>query len=75
MTDYDTTEKIERTDKGYRLIVESKRGTGTRDQDKVQAELRTESPPGPEEIDTLLEDVRHCMDQRRHHQPDEDDDD
>lgn len=74
MTEHDTTEKLERTDVGFRLTIESTRGTGTRDQDKVKAELRTETEPTYTEIDALLEDVRHCMDQRRHHRPDGDDD-
>jgi hypothetical protein len=76
MTDqeYDTTEKVERTDRGYRLTVESTRGTGTRDQDKVKAELRTEEQPTASEIGNLVADVRMAMDQRRAHQPDEESD-
>jgi hypothetical protein len=72
MTDqeYDTTEKVERTDKGYRLTVESTRGTGTRDQDKVKAELRTEHPPRPSERAELLEHVSTAIEQRRNHNPD-----
>jgi len=75
MTDdgYDTTEKVERTDVGYRLTIESKRGTGTRDQDKVRAELRTEEPPTATDIGGLAEDVRLAMDRRREHQPDAED--
>jgi len=72
MSDYDTTEKVERTDVGFRLTVDSTRGTGTRDQDSVKAEARAE---------TLLElqnqrgalsaMVARTMDERRAHQPDE----
>lgn len=70
-TDYDTTERVERTDRGYRLSIESTRGTGTRDQDKVKAELRTETPAGPTERAELLEHVTMAMEQRRNHNPDE----
>jgi hypothetical protein len=72
MTDqeYDTTEKVERTDKGYRLTVESTRGTGTRDQDTVKAELRTEERPLPAERAALEAHVRGIMNDRRAHQPD-----
>lgn len=72
--DYDTTEKVERTDRGYRLTVESTRGTGTRDQDKVKAELRTEEPPSEEDKRVLCRDVKRVMNRRRRHQPDEDGD-
>ncbi|WP_435358465.1 DUF7389 domain-containing protein [Haloarchaeobius sp. DFWS5] len=73
--DFDTREKVERTDTGYRLTVESKRGTGTRDEDKVKAELRTEEWPSREQINSLTTDVAHVMERRREHQPDEDGDD
>jgi len=43
MNDYDTTEKVEETHTGYKLRVLSKRGTGTRDQDTVEAEAKTET--------------------------------
>ena len=39
----DTTTKIEETEVGAKLTVESTRGTGTRDQDKIKAELRAET--------------------------------
>jgi len=70
--EYDTTEKVERTDKGFRLTVESTRGTGTRDQDKVKAEARVET------IDEvwnarghLVDIVGETMEDRRAHHPDE----
>ncbi|WP_435349018.1 DUF7389 domain-containing protein [Haloarchaeobius sp. HRN-SO-5] len=72
--EYDTTEKVERTDVGFRLTVESKRGTGTRDQDKVKAELRQEQVPTTEEVENLTRHVEHLMNMRRAHQPDEGDD-
>lgn len=70
MSDYDTTEKVERTDKGFRLTVESTRGTGTRDQDKVKAELRTEEMPGPDETQSVVDEVKTCMEDLRAHHPD-----
>jgi len=39
----DTTEKIAETRTGYKLNVKSTRGSGTRDQDKVEAQARTET--------------------------------
>jgi len=69
-SDYDTTEKVERTDTGYRLTVESTRGTGTRDQDKVKVERRSETRPDQSAIDGLITDVRYIMNARRAHQPD-----
>lgn len=41
--DYDTTEKVEQTEHGFRLTIESTRGTGTRDQDKVKVEGKAET--------------------------------
>jgi len=73
-SDYDTTEKIERTDTGYRVTVESTRGTGTRDQDKVKVEARTEDEPGSDMLESLANKVRFVMSKRRAHQPDGDGD-
>lgn len=75
MTDYDTTEKLERTDVGFRLSVESTRGTGTRDEDKVKAELRTEEPPTIDRALRMASNVQDVMTDLRAHQPDEDGDD
>lgn len=72
MNDFDTTEKVEKTDVGFRLTVESTRGTGTRDQDKVKAEYRKERMPVRGEIDEIIEDVQYIMDERRAHHPDGD---
>jgi hypothetical protein len=72
--EYDAVEKVERTDHGYRLTVESTRGTGTRDQDKVKAEVRQEEPFTPDQVHAICEDVRDAMGRRRNHQPDEDGD-
>lgn len=71
MTDeYDTTEKVERTDRGFRLTVESTRGTGTRDQDKVKAEFRTEEEPATPTVERVAAKVKDAMSDLRAHQPD-----
>lgn len=70
---YDTTEKVERTDKGFRLTIECTRGTGTRDQDKVKAELRAEEMPGPDETEELTREVKAQMADLREFQPDSED--
>ena len=71
----DTTEKVERTDTGYRLTIESTRGTGTRDQDKVKVEGRAETW---EKLDSHRAAMRTAvtveMDQRRLHKPDKEGD-
>lgn len=73
--DYDTAEKVEHTEKGYRLTVESKRGTGTRDQDKVSASLKTESLAEiVEERPAMVTTVVNTMSELRGFQPDETDD-
>jgi len=68
----ETTEKIEKTDVGFRLTVESTRGTGTRDQDKVKAELRTEEKPSVDEQRLLTEHVNNRMNELRENQPNDD---
>lgn len=72
--EYDTTEKLERTDTGYRLTIESTRGTGTRDQDKVKFEQRTEGLPEVESILGRVQDVQAAMEALRGFDPDGDDD-
>ena len=69
--DYDTTEKLERTDVGFRYTVECKRGTGTRDQDKVKAELRSETMSGPDTCDDIIREVKASMTDLRSFNPDE----
>jgi len=72
MTEPDTTEKVERTDTGYRLTIESTRGTGTRDQDKVKIEARTETWEKLNADRTAIRTaVETEMNQRRLHKPDE----
>lgn len=70
MTDYDTTEKVEETETGYKLKVSSIRGTGTRDQDTVNGELRSEEYPSEDETAELVKTVEWIMEKRRSHQPD-----
>lgn len=70
--DFDTTEKVERTDVGFRLTVESKRGTGSYDYDKVKGELRTEEMPTADETAAVNREVRQQMEDLREFQPDED---
>lgn len=75
MTDYDTREKVEKTDTGYRLTVESTRGTGTRDQDTVKAVARSEKLHELiEQRNAVTETVASCMNARRSHQPDAEED-
>lgn len=69
------TEKIVRTDEGYRVTIYSKRGTGTRDQDQITVEYRSEQRPSLPTLQTLCEDVRKAMDMRREHKPDQEDED
>lgn len=71
--EYDTTQHIERTDTGFELRVESTRGTGTRDQDTVRAELRQEDVPTEAQVATVTDRVEQAMDERRTHQPDTED--
>jgi len=70
--EYDTKEKLERTDTGYRLTVESKRGTGTRDQDTVKVEYRSEDIPEFRTREELTDQVKQRMNELRENQPDED---
>lgn len=66
--EYDTVEKLEQTDTGYRLSVKSKRGTGTNDRDEVKAELRTEERPDEQERFDVLSDVTEAMNYLRTNQ-------
>lgn len=68
----DTTEKVEQTEYGFRLTIESTRGTGTRDQDKVKVEGKAETWEKLDEQRLAMRDaVRLEMNQRRLHKPDE----
>lgn len=70
-SDADTTEKVETTETGYRLTIESTRGTGTRDQDKVKVEGKAETWEKLNEQRTAMRTaVENEMNQRRMHHPD-----
>lgn len=66
-------ETVERVETGYRLRIESTRGTGTRNEDTVRAEARTETL---DELDAERARLRTVvieeMAQLRSHQPDTD---
>jgi hypothetical protein len=72
-TSYDTTERVDQYEHGARLHIRSKRGTGTRDEDKVSGELHADTV---EELDTerdqLRETVVSTLRELRHNQPDSD---
>lgn len=69
--EYDTTEKVEQTETGYRLTIESTRGTGTRDQDKVSITGKAETLEKLNEQRTAMRTaVEVEMKQRRMHKPD-----
>lgn len=67
----DPTEKIEETETGYSATIKSTRGTGTRDQDKVEITAKTETLSQLEdELPRLEASVKASMKNRRAHQPD-----
>lgn len=68
--DYDTTEKVEEFEKGFRLTVKCTRGTGTRDEDTVKAELRTEEMPTADKAAAVNREVRQQIMDLREFQPD-----
>jgi hypothetical protein len=74
MTEY-TREMVEETRTGYHVEIESKRGTGTRDQDKVRVELWSETEPKSGELARLSTKAEKLMNERREHQPDAEGDD
>lgn len=74
-SDYDTTEKVEETEHGFRLSVTSTRGTGTRDQDKVSITAKTEEYPCETVREKVCSDVNAAMNAVRENQPDEESDD
>lgn len=71
--EHDTTEKVEQTDVGFRLTVESTRGTGTRDEDTVKMEARTEEYPDELLRNKVASDVEEVMNRRRAHQTESED--
>lgn len=72
----DVHEEVEHTKTGVELSLESKRGTGTRDQDAVSAKIRGKTL---EEVDAQREAAREMvieeMNALRENQPDADDGD
>jgi hypothetical protein len=68
---YDTTERVDEYENGVRLHIRSKRGSGTRDEDKVSGELHADSI---EELEAkraaLREQVVTTLRELREHQPD-----
>lgn len=71
LSEYDTTERVEQTERGYRLIIESKRGNDVRDQDTVEGQARTETLQQLEdEKPELIETVTSTMNELRENQPD-----
>lgn len=69
-SEYDTTEKVEETEHGFRLSVTSTRGTGTRDQDKVSMTAKTETYPDATVREKVCRDVIDAMNTVRQNQPD-----
>ncbi|MFT4920830.1 MAG: hypothetical protein ACI8XM_000021 [Haloarculaceae archaeon] len=71
--EYDTTERVDQYENGARLHIRSKRGTGTRDEDKVSGELHADSVDALEaKRDQLRETVVATLRELRHTQPDSD---
>jgi hypothetical protein len=70
-TGYDTVERVDEYENGVRLHIRSKRGTGTRDEDKVGGELYADSI---EELEAnraqLREQVIETLNELRNNQPD-----
>lgn len=69
--DSTVTEKVERTDTGYSLTAEIKRGSGTRDQDKLTAKVKEEDyATAREQMDQAIEDMEEWAEHTRQIQPD-----
>lgn len=66
----DVDERVESFETGYKLSVKSVRGTGTRDQDTVRAELKTEQPPTEADREALRDRVVDTMAELRAFDPD-----
>jgi len=70
-SDANVEKKVRHLETGYEVTVTSKRGTGTYNNDKVEHELRTTTPPTDAELDEMSERVAQQMNQLRENQPDE----
>jgi len=70
---YDAIERVDEFDQGVRFHVRCKRGTGTRDEDKISGEIHADTL---EELEAarprLRAQVVQTMKEVRHSQPDED---
>lgn len=69
MSEYDATEKLVKTETGFELRIAHKRGTGTRDQDEVKANLQTEELPDYDTWEELADRTTETMGRLRSHQP------
>lgn len=70
--DQDREKKIEEVETGYRMTIKSKRGTGTRDEDTVTITAKTETLEKLNQQAPALEaSVTATMENRRNHQPDQ----
>jgi len=67
-------EKVTKTEVGFKIEITSKRGTGTRDEDKVKATLKAEEYPGEPELESLRSDIHTTMAELRSFQPDQEED-
>lgn len=69
----DVTEHVERTDVGVSITAELKRGTGTRDQDKLTGKVKAETlEEARADMDTLKEDMAAWAEDLRAIQPEPD---
>lgn len=73
--DPEVTEKVERTDVGVSITAELKRGTGTRDQDKLTGKVKAETlEEARDDMDDLKDDMEEWAEDLRAIQPDADGD-
>lgn len=69
------TRKVVETEHGFQTRVSHKRGTGTRDEDKVTLSAKTEDYPDDSLLRALTESVTSTMNRLRENQPDADEED
>lgn len=68
--DPEVTERVERTDVGVSITAEVKRGTGTRDQDKLTGKVKAETlEEARDDMDDLKEDMAEWAEDLRAIQP------
>lgn len=74
-SDSNITERVVETETGVELHVRSKRGTGTRDEDKVSATVNVESVAVLASVrEDMLKSVKKTMTELRSFDPDEEGD-